>query len=407
MYQLTMLFEAPTTSALPGDVVEFIGSVRNRGNGPDHIVIECIGAPAGWRITTIPSDVQLDARTGAFLIVRVEVPREFNGTPARDHRFNIRATGARGATWATAVMNVTLRDYSRVEWTVEGSSLTGLDSREVLLPNVTLNPFSPTPAWAPVGLGLLSRGNVVADVTIEASSSTPWLLVEAPIQGATISPQGTAKVGLRILASRDAQAGSYVVTLNATCDGGPGTLRTIHVPVEILNLNLLVVHLVNATGPTVNDTCCNGTSAVVRGNEVTLKCFVYNIGSVDSSDGVLHLQYRGPAGGPMVELRVFPIDLTRGANANFTYTWTASEVGSHFFEFTLELANQSATDNDNASMVVSVREPASEVVPGDATADGEAPAVAYAIAALVVGASALITYRWRRILRDDGGTGPV
>jgi hypothetical protein len=403
-YRLSLLFDAPATSALPGDVVEFIGQARNRGNGPDHVVIECTGAPAGWPVTVVPSDVRLGARATAILVVRVEVPRELDGTPARDHRFNIRATGAGGATWATAVMNVTIRDYSRVEWTIEGSPLTGLDSREAQLPNVSLNPFSPAPAWAPAGLGLLSRGNVVANVTVEASSSTPWLQVEVPIQGATISPQGVAKVGLRILASRDAQAGSYVVTLNATCDGGSGTLRTLRVPIEILNLDVLVVHLVNATGDTVNDTCCNGTSAVVRGNEVTLKCFVYNIGSVGTNDGVLHLRYRAPTGGPMVELRAFPVDLARGANTNFTYSWAPRDVGSHYFEFTLELANQSVTFNDNASMVVSVREPVAEVGPGPAPAVAEASATAYAMAALVVAAVALITHRWRRILRDEKGT---
>ena len=400
-FQLSMLFDAPTAPASPGDVVEFMGSVRNRGNGQDHVVIECLGASAGWRVTIVPPEVQMGARAGAILMVRVEVPREFDGTPARDHGFNIRATGGGGATWATAVLTVTLRDFHRVEWALDGSPVTGLDSREAQLANVSLNPFSPAPAWTPADLGLLGLGNAAANVTVEASSSTPWLLVEAPILGATISPQGTAKVGLRIQASREAQAGLYFVTLNATCDGGPGTLRTLRVPVEILDIDLLVSHLVNATGPTVNDSCCDGTSTMVRGNDVTLKCFVYNIGSVGVHGGVLHLRYRGPAGGPLVELRAFPVDLAHSAKVNFSYDWTSVEVGSLYFEFTLELANQSATDNDIASMVLSVREPLTEVDPGHATTVTGASATVYAMAALVVAAVAFFTYRWRRALRGD------
>jgi len=97
-------------------------------------------------------------------------------------------------------------------------------------------------------------------------------------------------------------------------------------------------------------------------------------------------------------------DLACNTNANFTYNWTAIEVGSHYFEFTLELANQSATDNDNASMVVSVRAPVAEVVPGLSTTVGEASVAAYAMAAIVAGAAALFIHRWRRILRGDGVT---
>jgi uncharacterized repeat protein (TIGR01451 family) len=356
--RVELAFCSSSASAPPGGVVEFAGSVRNMGNGLDRIELSVRPDHQGWPATVTPSWTELRAGEVVGVVMRVSVPSYFEGVPDDSSAFVVSAWSAVDGRSTEWWFEVRLEPFERVEWLQGRERITGPSAPSVAIGGCEVNPYSKTVSWEAPGLELLSMGNVVTNVTLDATTEAAGLDVTLWPRWAVLAPNSTRMVRLEVSVGLDAEPGPHDVLLSARAEGAAGTKRTLVVHVSVILVDLALRRPMGAEGPSMV-LAPNGTAMARLGDDVRLLFTVENLGTVNVTDAAVHIMRHLPDGTAVV-LNSYGIRLGVGRQQELSYTWHADAAGDSWFDVVLELPDQTRKDNDGASILVSIEGPKGE-----------------------------------------------
>ncbi len=351
--------DEPRLENYPGGVLDYEVNVSNAGNGLDSFSIELLGVPSVWLTYIQPQEVSLLQNEEAKIDIRVIVSVRFEEVCSAKYNLTVKAQSARSDAEARFTLQVLISPFYRVEWIYGEQPVTHPSQPRaqvhIIKPEPTLNPYGVN-IWQTSNLehspGMRNFGNYEVNLSIQVTTEELRLLISGVPEEVTIPWNESAPLQMTIEAPLGTPQGEYLVELTMVCEDDPSLEpRVLPIMVTVYHLDLAVEHF-NTSGLNV---VWNGRIEVTELITIHLIYWVDNLGSVGVEGAVVHLYHIDPEGS-REELEVNYVTIAPGGREKYSDAWYTREPGEHRFEVEVELEGQVRTDDDLASLNITVVE---------------------------------------------------
>ncbi len=356
VFGIELWCEEPRVRIPAGGIADFIIEIRNTGNGLDGIELDMTGYPPNWLFYITPPEVSLLQDEEGKSTIRVIVPFHFGLGPSEVNRLTVRAHSARSDVEEYLDIVLEIERFYRVEWFHRDEPVTFPEMPEaqpntLLTGGVTINPYVQESYKFQLWVG--NRGSSEANVTITASCSEPSVNIGLFPQVVRVLHRGQAYTVVTLGFPETVPSGTYTMYFNLTINEDPDFVTRV-APVRLTFFSYDVAMgqvLVTGTRLERNE---SGNLNTWVGNRITFKYWVEDLGSTPAEGVVVRLYHTAPNGTHML-LDENTIAEFGDDPVEFQFWWDATGVGVHTFDIELELADQSDTGNDRATVSLDVR----------------------------------------------------
>ncbi len=358
----------PRMSTIPGGILDYEIIVRNAGNGLDSIELELMGYPPNWLSYITPPEASLLQAATANIQIRIIVPSRFEEAPIGSYNLTVRADSARSDVQTFFDIQVDITQFYKIEWMYQDQKITDDDAevaqKGIIKPRRSFNPYAKN--TIDITLEIKNFGNGDDNISLSGYSTDPRVDVSvSPVMTLLLRDQ-TKFVKVSIEVPEDIPPGVYSLNVNASSQDPEFIQRVVPLDFEVFNFDASVPPIPTFVDPETGDVVRSELSVNQRSN-LSFKLRIENAGTKAIPQVTVRVFDNYVKDGELIRWNFFnyttpPIAVgDRFIVGERPYTannpplyWYANLSGVHTLEFKVSFEDQSVTQNDIATINITV-----------------------------------------------------